>query len=186
MTKIAFLLTLIVTALTNMRRASLLGIIALGLAWTTGAQAQLLPASADIFLQWTGIVGNSKQFRGQIDLFSYSQTASNNNGLNTVCGAVTITKPVDNTTPTFLRLLFSGAVTSEATVTFVQPAAGGAPATFYTVRLDNVRVISVTQSDSHFTNAPALVIETIALSATQFRFTSGSTFGWDCAANKPL
>jgi type VI protein secretion system component Hcp len=185
MTKIAFLLTLIVTALTSMRRASLLGIMALGLTWTTGAQAQLLPAAADIFLQWTGIVGPSKEFRGQIDLFSYSQTASIN-GPSPVCGAVTITKIVDNTTPTFLRLLFSGAVTSQATVTFVEPAAGGAPATFYTVRLDNVRVISVTQSDSHFTNAPSLVIETIVLSATQFRFTSGSTFGWDCAANKAL
>jgi hypothetical protein len=47
--------------------------------------------------------------------------------------------------------------------------------------------MSVTQSDSHYSNAPELVVETIVLSVTQFYFTTaGKSFGWDCSANHKL
>jgi type VI protein secretion system component Hcp len=186
MTKTAFLLALIASALTSMQRASLLGIIALGLPWTGGAQAQIFPARADIFLQWPGIVGTSTQrgYQGQIELLSYSQSGSNNNGGPPVCGAVTIRKIIDETSTNFFSLMFSGTTTTQSVYVRLTKAD---ETTFYTVRLENVRVVSITQNDSHFTNAPELVVETIVLSATQFIFASaGKTFGWDCSANRKL
>jgi type VI protein secretion system component Hcp len=139
-TKTALLLTLIVTAVTGMRRASLLCILALGLASTTAAQAQ-----NRIFLTWPGIKGSVtfQGYVGSIELTSYMQNASNNRG-NIVCGAVTISKFVDGTSPEFLSMMFQGTGSSSATVSFVHPPAN----TFYSITLNNVFPVSITQSDT--------------------------------------
>jgi type VI protein secretion system component Hcp len=171
----------------------LLGIIALGLAWTAAAQAQ-----SNIFLTWPGITGPSTTpgHVGDIELTSYSQNASNNLG-HAVCGAVTVMKLIDSTSPDFLGILFSGSTTSgPVTVTFTKPVNRG-PTTFYTVSLRNVMPISITQSDSPPTATTATPIGTIVFSATQFLFTytpilpNGSpgtpvSFGWDCGRNVRL
>jgi type VI protein secretion system component Hcp len=197
--KTASLRTLIVTALASMRRASLLGIIALGLAWTTGAQAQ-----TKIFLTWQGIVGPSKVpgFQGSIELTSYMQNASNNgvsNGARTpVCGAITVVKFVDDTSPDFLGLVLQSQTSKSATVSFARSTNGGQTyTTFYSVSLNNVLPISVTQSDAETPSVGGLQplreeilppIETIVFSATQFRFSfgNGKSFGWDCSTNSKI
>jgi type VI secretion system secreted protein Hcp len=184
----------------TLRLAVLLGGVALGL-WTTTAQA-----ATDLFLTWPGIVGNSlaQGHMGDIELDSYTQSASNTFHPNTggggagkaICGKITITKHVDSTSPVFLGLVLSEKVTAGPVIfTF---AKSGGPAqnliTFYTVTLRNVVPTSITQSDS---TGDDTITETIVLLASQFVFSftpqlpSGSpttpvSFGWDCAANRPL
>jgi type VI protein secretion system component Hcp len=190
MTKTVFLLTL--TALTSIR-ALWLGIIALGLAWTATAQAQSEPT---IFLKWPGIVGFSKVpgYAGSIELTSYSQSFSNTPGNPFVCGAVTIIKHVDSTSPDFIQMLLSGVGTIKTidgpvTITFVKQSTA-----FYTVSLKGIRLTGITQSDTSATSITSSTtatleppIETITLSATQLVFTSnGAQFGWDCSTNAKL
>jgi type VI protein secretion system component Hcp len=190
-TKTACLLTLVVTALTSMRRASLLGIIALGLVWTGAARA----ASNEGFLTWPGIPGTSSVVghTGDIDIGSYSQNSSNNGGAS-VCGAITVTHQLDSASPEFLGLALTGQVTPTAKVTFAKPGPNKL-LTYYTVNLTNVRVNSITQNDTSDGN----IIETIIFTATQFLFTftyftptgvpdssKSTTFGWNCAANRRL
>jgi type VI protein secretion system component Hcp len=77
------------------------------------------------------------------------------------------------------------------TITFAKSAQ---ETTFYTVKLRNVVVTSITQSDDP---GPGKIAETIVLSAAQFEFTftpqlpNGSfgtpvRFGFDCVANKQI
>jgi type VI protein secretion system component Hcp len=77
------------------------------------------------------------------------------------------------------------------TITFAKSAQ---ETTFYTVKLRNVVVTSITQSDDP---GPGKITETIVLSAAQFEFTftpqlpNGSfgtpvRFGFDCVANKQI
>jgi type VI secretion system secreted protein Hcp len=178
------------------RFALLLGSAALGLAWTATAHA-----ATDLFLTWPGISGPStvQGHVGDIELTSYSQTASNTGSSGggggggtgkAVCGEVTITKRIDSTSPIFLGKVLSGSRTDgPVTITFAKSAQ---EATFYTVKLRNVFVTSITQSDDP---GPGKITETIILSATQFLFTytpqlpnggvgTPVTFGFDCALNK--
>jgi hypothetical protein len=76
---------------------ALVGSVALG--WTATAQA-----ATELFLTWPGIIGPStvQGHAGDIELTSYSQTASNTAGpssasagsVKPICGAVTITKRI--------------------------------------------------------------------------------------------
>ncbi len=184
MTKAAFL----VTALTGARRASLLG-IALGLTWTTAAEAENL-----IFLSWPGLTGSvtSRGYEGTIALTSYAQNASNNLGKIT-CGAVTVMKFVDGTSPGFLGSMFRGAAVPSATVYFVHSVQTSL-VTLYSIELRNVRATSITQSDSAAPVSPLTLqtdvhppSETIVFSADQFLFSFNSTrFGWNCVTNSQI
>jgi type VI secretion system secreted protein Hcp len=174
-------------------------IAALGLAFVFPMQAQ---AATDLFLTWPGIIGPStvQGHAGDIELTSYSQTASNTFSQGSsgggsgkaVCGEVTITKRIDSTSPIFLGMVLSGKVTQgPVTITFAKSAND---ATFYSVSLRNVIPTSITQSDDP---GPGKITETIVLSASQFMFTftpqlpNGSfgtpvSFSFDCAANKKI
>jgi type VI secretion system secreted protein Hcp len=175
----------------------LLGTAALGLTWTATAQA-----ATDLFLTWPGIIGPStvQGHAGDIELTSYSQTASNTFSQGSsgggsgkaVCGEVTITKRIDSTSPIFLGMVLSGKVTQgPVTITFAKSAND---ATFYSVSLRNVVPTGITQNDDP---GPGKLTETIVLSASQFLFTytpqlpNGSfgtpvTFGFDCATNTQI
>jgi type VI protein secretion system component Hcp len=184
----AFLLTL--TALSSMRRALLLGIIALGLAWTGAAQA-----AGEIFLTWQGIPGTSSVVghTRDIDIGSYSQNTANNGGAS-VCGPVAVEHLLDSASAEFLDLALTGTVTTTVRVTFAKIAQNRI-STYYTVDLTNVRVTSVTQHDRP---ADGRIVETIMFTADKFDFTftpftntgipipsQATSFEWNCAANRP-
>jgi type VI secretion system secreted protein Hcp len=191
-----------------LRVAVLLGGVALGLSWASTAQA-----ATDIFLTWPGINGPSQapNHVGDIELESYSQTASNNpfspgasggpgrggpTFSNPICGQITVKKFIESTSPKFLGFVLMGTVTAgPVTITFFK--AGGAAANstpFYTVTLQDVVVTSITQSDSAGDDT---VMETMVFQASQFRYAftqqsvtgvggTTTTFGWNCATNSPL
>jgi type VI protein secretion system component Hcp len=174
---------------------ALVGSVALG--WTATAQA-----ATELFLTWPGIIGPStvQGHAGDIELTSYSQTASNTfnpgstgtgaGAVKPICGEVTITKRIDNTSPIFLGMVLSGTRTGgPVTVTF---AKSPNDATFYSVTLRNVVPTSITQSDDP---GPGKITETIVFAATRFDFTftpqlpNGSfgtpvKVGFDCALDK--
>jgi type VI secretion system secreted protein Hcp len=154
-------------------------------------------AATDLLLTWPGTLGPStvQGHAGDIELTSYSQTASNTfsqsgpgGGIGkAVCGEVTITKRLDSTSPVFLGMALTGKQTQgPVTITFAKSAND---ATFYTVSLRNVIPTSITQSNDL---GPGKITETIALNATRFEFTftpqlpNGGVggqikFGFDCA-----
>jgi type VI secretion system secreted protein Hcp len=160
-------------------------------------------AATDLFLAWPGITGSSTVpgFLGDIELLSYSQNASNTANPDSkggtgkaTCGQITVMKRVDSTSPVFLGMVLSEKFTA-GPVTFSFAKSGNQKdPTFYTVTLHHVVPTSITQSDSSGADA---IIETVVLAASQFKFTftpqlaNGSlgtpvSFGWDCAANRPL
>jgi type VI secretion system secreted protein Hcp len=174
-------------------------IATVGVASVLPMQAQ---AATDLFLTWPGIIGPStiQGHAGDIELTSYTQTASNTASQSSggggsgkaVCGAITITKGIDSTSPVFLGMVLSGRHTAgPVTVTF---AKSKQDTTFYTVSLRDVIPTSITQSDDP---GPGRITETIVLSASQFEFTftpqlpnggfgTPVKFGFDCVANKQL
>ena len=148
-------------------------IATVGVASVLPMQAQ---AATDLFLTWPGIIGPStiQGHAGDIELTSYTQTASNTASQSSggggsgkaVCGAITITKGIDSTSPVFLGMVLSGRHTAgPVTVTF---AKSKQDTTFYTVSLRDVIPTSITQSDDP---GPGRITETIVLSASQFEFT---------------
>jgi type VI secretion system secreted protein Hcp len=150
---------------------SLLGGMALGTCSVVAAQA-----ANELFLTWPGIIGPStvQGHVGDIELTSYSQTASNTVGSSTsgagagkaVCGQVTVTKRIDSTSPIFLGLVLTGQHTQgPVIVTF---ARGAQDTTFYSVSLRDVFVTSITESDSA---GPDKLTESIVLLAAQFVYT---------------
>jgi type VI secretion system secreted protein Hcp len=186
----------------QMKNVTAFAVIAtVGLVFVLPTQAQ---AATDLFLTWPGIVGPStvQGHVGDIELLSYSQTASNTANPDaggggagkSTCGKITITKRIDSTSPVFLGMVLSGRVTAgPVTVTFAK-SGNERDTTSYTVRLRDVVPTSITQSDSPGADT---IIETIVLAARQFVFTftpqlpNGSfgtpvSFGWDCATNRQL
>ena len=170
--------------------ASLLSIVVLAFICAT-------PAYADtrIWLNAFNIVGPSQVVGhvGDIPLTSYSQNASNGGvpargGVTgSVCGQVTITKLVDNTSPIFLGQILKASLIPRLTITFEQQN-GTTVFPYYTVVLETVLPTSMTQSDS----TTDIITEQIVLSAQVFRFKfdgqnpDGSlgqpvSFGFDCA-----
>ena len=152
-----------------------------------------------ILLKIAGITGTSQipGHIGEIILSGFSTTSTNaappssaggGGTSKPVCGQVTITKTIDQTSPQFLRLLFLGVHTPSATVTFQSSDGKTTPSDFYTVELREVVVTSVAQTDVQADK----VTETIVLQAGQFQFrffpSTGTpvVFGWDCAAVSQL
>jgi len=189
----------------TLRLAVLLGGVALGFSWATTAQA-----ATDLFLTWPGIVGTSqvKGHQGDIELVSYTQTASNipvspgtgkGAGPPTqptpICGQITIMKRVDQTSPVFLGMVLSGNTTPGPVIfTFAKAGSSTPDTTYYTVSLRNVIPVSITQSDSLGDDT---ITETIVVMASQFVFTytpqlptggpgTPVSFGWDCVTNRAL
>ena len=146
-----------------------------------------------ILLKMAGITGTSQLpgHVGEIILSGFSTmdssapppTSAGGGGAGKpVCGQVTITKAIDQTSPQFLGLLFTGTHTTSATITFQSSNGKTTPSDFYTVDLREVFVTSVAQTDVQADK----VTETIVLQAGQFQFrffpTNGApvVFGWDC------
>ncbi len=175
-------------------RPLLAGVIAAGAAIPTSALA-------DVFLELTGIQGDSTdaQHKNQIDILTYTQsfknTASSSSGGGggtgkVTCGDVTVTKNIDKSSPLLIQAVTTGKHIEQAILTFRQ--AGGQQLNYYVVTLKDVLITSITQTDQ---NNPARIFEQVQLSATDFKFqftprnANGSAgavvnFEFNCAANK--
>src|SRR5262245_49885529 len=108
------------------------------------AQPTTTTTTTTILLKIAGITGTSQipGHVGEIILSGFSATNTNTpsgtggtggGSGKAVCGQVTITKTIDQTSPQFLRLLFLGAHTPSATVTFQSSDGKTTPSDFYTV-----------------------------------------------------
>jgi type VI secretion system secreted protein Hcp len=167
-----------------------------------------LPASADdIFLKLTDVKGESLDARhpGEIEILSYTQsmtgpfapgaTSGAAAGGKTTCGAVTITKYVDASSPDLILAAANGRHYPTAVITFRRT--GQTPFEYYTVTLDDAIVTGVEQSGSR-SSSTQRVVEKVSLIGRAFRFeytaqqpTTGGIgarpkAGWDCVANKKI
>ena len=176
---------------------SLVGRSLLAGALATGAAAA---AAGDVFLRLDGITGEStdSKHKGEIDILSYTQSFTNNAAISAggggsgrvTCGAVTVLKNIDRSSPGFIRLVTTGAHVPKGVITF--RTAGESPIEYYKVTLTDVIVTAVNQTDSP---DPGRIIEQVSMLADRFQFEytpidaagrPGATtkFGWDCAANR--
>ena len=170
--------------------------------------AAIAPAMANsIFLKIPGVIGpvTNAGFQGDIQLTAYSQgfsdpatlgTGAGGGGGKTTCGAISITKMVDSTSPDFLQYVTRGVAIPSATIYFIGNTNGNAPAgVSYTVVLTNVIVTSITQGDTVSHTSGLGMTENISMIAEKFQFTYRSasadgsagkveTFGFDCATNR--
>jgi type VI secretion system secreted protein Hcp len=175
-------------------RPLLAGAIAAGAATPTSAVA-------DVFLDLTGIQGDSTdaKHKNQIDILTYTQSFKNavsgssggGGGAGKVtCGDVTVTKNIDKSSPLLIQAVTTGKHIEKAVLTFRQ--VGGQQLNYYVVTLQDVLITSITQADQ---NNPARIFEQVQLSAADFKFKftpqlpngSGGTpvsFEFNCASNK--
>lgn len=149
-----------------------------------------------ILLKIAGITGTSQipGHVGDIVLSGFSTNDSNTGPVagggsgKSLCGQVTITKTIDQTSPEFLRLVLTGVSTPSATVTFQSSDGKTTPSDFYKVDLREIFVTGVAQTDIQADK----VTETIVLQAVQFQFSflpiNGTpvVFGWNCATNQKM
>lgn len=158
------------------------------------------PAVADIFLILDGIPGEvtQKGHEKQIEILSYSQSFRNTipvggAGVGKVtCGDVTVLKNIDRSSPELIGTVVSGKHIKSAEFKFFSPSAKtGADVMYYTVKLTDVLISSIDQSDA---NDSARIVERVTLSPAVFEFsyqpTSGNTdpveFKYDCKQQKAL
>lgn len=165
------------------------------------AAAAAAPVAADaqqIFLRLDGIQGDSQddKHKGEIEILSYTQSFSNTARLargtssgpgRVTCGAVTVLKTIDRSSPHLIRLVTTGAHVPQGLITF-QQAAGKYSTEYYRIAMTDIVVTAVDQSDQP---DPATIVEKVSILADQLTFeyrdsTSGTTtkFGWDCVTNK--
>ena len=172
-----------------------------------------VPAMAgEIYLQIPNVTGpaTNQNFRGDIPLTAYSQgftdpasftggaTGGGASRNRTTCGAISIAKLIDSTSPDFLEWVAKGKVIPKATVYFVSATNGSGVSTArYTIVLNHVRVTSITQSDAANNAAGLGITESISMIAETFQFTYSTqsvdggagtpeSFGWDCVTERQL
>ena len=166
------------------------------------AAAPVPAAAADIFLRLDGIMGESldKKHQGEIEIVSYTQSFANSatvdagagNVGKVTCGAVTVLKNIDRSSPEFIRLVTTGAHVPTGVITFRTSFGGTQSFEYYKVSMTDVIVSAVNQTEA--TNPPRIV-ERVSILADRFLFEytpvnaktggPGQTvkFGWDCARN---
>lgn len=154
-------------------------------------------AADALFLKLDGIEGDSTDLvhLREIVLLSYSQSFTRPPGgpVQANCGAVTVTKLVDRSSPALIGAVLSGNLIRTGVITFLRD--GGSPIGYYKVTLTDVLIQAITQTDASPTD-PTTILEQLSMSAVRFNFeytpqrpdgSPGSvvTFGWDCVANRP-
>ena len=158
-----------------------------------------LPAAADdIFLKLFDVRGESvdAHHKGEIDVLSYSQsmsgpfaptTAGGAPAGKTTCGQVTITKYVDGSSTRLVQAAAEAMHFADAMITFRRP--GQNPIEYYQVKLEDVIVTEVQQSDRSGSSERA--VERVSLMGRKFsyQYTGQSPTGagakpfqarWDC------
>jgi|RhiMethySRZTD1v2_1073278.scaffolds.fasta_scaffold86710_2 type VI secretion system secreted protein Hcp len=156
------------------------------------------PAAESLFLKLDGIQGESTDptHQGEIVLLSYSQSFTNAGGRGPVptnCGAVTVTKSVDRSSPALIGAVLRGTQIPSGVITF--RTEGTSRFEFYTVVLTDVLINAISQTDASPAD-PTTILEQISINAREIRFeyrpqlptgAPGATvaFGWNCVTNTP-
>jgi type VI secretion system secreted protein Hcp len=160
------------------------------------------PVLADSFLFLRGIKGESTdaKHKDEIGVLSFTQSWTNTTTIGgggtgagkVQCGAITVLKNIDISSPDLLLHVATGRIIPDARITF--RTEGAQPFEYYTIRMTNVIVNEVTQSDSP---DPARIVEKVVLNASTYRFeykaqnATGGTgaiprSGFDCVNNTRL
>jgi type VI secretion system secreted protein Hcp len=160
------------------------------------------PAMADTFLKLADIKGESTdaKHKDQIDILSFTQSFINTSdgsvgsggGAGKVqCGAITMMKNIDKSSPLLLKGVVTGQHFKDGLISFADNPSGSAD--YYTIGLTDVVVTELSQSDSQ---DPNRIFEKLVLNASAFAFKytpqslkgapAGSPvlFKYDCAASK--
>jgi type VI secretion system secreted protein Hcp len=161
----------------------------------------VLPSSAvaadSVFLKLDNIEGESTAVghAKEIVLLSYTQSFTRAGAAagKADCGAITVAKLLDRSSPALMGAVMSGQVIPNGVITFRKE--GNQPLEYYKVTLTNVLIQSISQTDASPTD-PTTALEQISMSAGKFKFEyvtqgtagqaqGGVTFSWDCLANTP-
>jgi type VI secretion system Hcp family effector len=169
--------------------------------------AAVSPSFANsIYLKLPNVTGpvTNRVFLGDILLHAYSQGftdpaaatgGSGGAGAGKVsCGAISIVKSIDSTSPDFLRYVTMGTNIASATIYFVGSAASSTQTVPYTITLTNVHVTSIVQGDTASNTSSLGITENISMVAEKFQFSyrplnpdgslgAAETYGWNCASN---
>lgn len=156
--------------------------------------AMPMPALADTFLRLEGIPGESTdaKHKDEIDVLSFTQSWINaNSGGKAQCGAITVMKNIDRSSPLLLKKTVQGVHISNGQITF--RTEGGDPSLneYYIIKLTEILITEVTQKD---TPDPSRIVEKVVLNARTFEYeykpqlsTGGLgpsvKFGYDCATS---
>jgi type VI protein secretion system component Hcp len=160
-----------------------------------------------IYLKLPNVTGpvTNRVFLGDILLHAYSQGftdpaaaatggSGGAGGGKVTCGAISIVKSIDSTSPDFLRYVTMGTNISSATIYFVGSAVSSTQTVPYTITLTNVRVTSIVQGDTTSNTSGLGITENISMVAEKFQFSyrplnpdgslgAAETYGWSCATN---
>jgi type VI secretion system secreted protein Hcp len=187
------------------RRPLLQGALA---AAATAIIAAPSPAPAATFLKLGDIKGEStdSKHKDQIEILSFTQSWTNDVELGSSsggagvgkvqCGAVTMMKNIDKSSPMLLKNIALGTHQESAVIAFqstTDSMGRAATSDYYTITMGTVFITELSQTDE---KDPNRVFEKLVLKARTFEFkyqpqnVKGApvgdpiTFKWDCAENK--
>jgi len=161
------------TVPTRIKRPLLAGALAVA---ATAIVAASGAALADTFLRLDGIDGESTddKHKGEIDILSFTQSwinagstgAGGGGGVGkVVCGAVTLMKNIDKSSPQLLKYVVQGKHISDGMITF--QGNGKQSPEYYTIRMSEIFVNELTQTDAA---DPNRIFEKVVLTAAKFEF----------------
>ena len=185
----------------KLRRPLLKG--AFAMAATAMVAAPAVPAHAETFLKIEGIKGESKdqKHKDEIEILSFTQSFINTVELGgssggasagkVQCGAVTMMKSIDKSSPLLLKGVATGQHYKEAVITF-RSGNTQVASEYYVITMSDLLITELSQTDSA---DPNRIFEKLVLNARTFEFKYSPTtikgelgapvsFKWDCAANK--
>ena len=182
------------------RRPLLEGALAVA---ATAAIAGPAPALAETFLKLGDIKGESTdvKHKGEIEILSFTQSFLNTTSLATgsgsgagkvECGAITMMKSIDVSSPLLLKGVATGQHFKNAVITFRSGNMATQSSEYYVVTLEDVLITELSQTDSA---DPNRIFEKLVLNARTFEYKYTPTtikgslglpvsFKWDCAQNK--
>ena len=167
----------------------------------TAAIAGPAPALAETFLKLGDIKGEStdQKHKGEIEILSFTQsfintmsTVGGGGGAGKVeCGAITMMKDIDLSSPQLLKTVATGQHIKDATITFRTGTAKGG-SEYYVIKMQDIFVTELTQTDSA---DPNRIFEKLVINARSFEYKYSPvgikgelgqpvSFKFDCAANK--
>ena len=180
------------------RRPLLQGVFAVA---ATAAVAAPAPALAETFLRLGDIQGEStdQKHKGEIEILSFTQSWTNSVQLGggagagkLQCGAITLMKSIDKSSPMLLKAIARGEHIKDAVITFRSAQGEIKAPEYYTITMNDVFVTELGQTDSQ---DPNRIFEKLVLNAGSFEFKYTPTdhkgglgtpvaFKWDCTSHK--